>query len=129
MKYDGLFWNSLEKLISENEIIIDRPKGSRHPKYPDLIYQVDYGYITNTRSMDNNGIDIFVGTAGNGKIDAVVCIIDLLKKDSEIKYLAAEQRGIFLSCGIGLGFNTMELTKTNVFVKTTQSRQTFGLGY
>ncbi|ULQ60732.1 hypothetical protein K7I13_05530 [Brucepastera parasyntrophica] len=52
---------------------------------------------------------------------------------TEIKYLAAEQRGIFLSRGIGLGFNTMEPTKTNVFIGCYKNRrsagQTFGLGY
>ena len=80
------FWLILDKLVSESKIIIDRPKGSRHPKYPDCIYSVDYGYLKNTTSMDGGGIDVWKGTAGD-KIDAVICTVDLLKRDSEIKIL------------------------------------------
>ena len=87
MNYNNEFWKYLNKLVSENEIIIDRPKGSRHPKYDDMVYSVDYGYINNTKSMDNGCIDIFVGSDPNKEIDAILCIIDLIKKDSEIKIL------------------------------------------
>ena len=87
MENNVLFWDYLEKLVFENEVIIDRPKGTRHPKYNDMIYIVDYGYIKNTKSMDNNGIDIFVGSNENKKIDSILCVIDLVKKDSEIKVL------------------------------------------
>ncbi len=86
------FWNALDKLIFESKIIIDRPKGSRHPKYPNLIYPVDYGYLENTTSMDGGGIDVWKGTAG-GAADAVVCTVDLLKRDSEIKILIGCSEG------------------------------------
>jgi len=85
-QYNDAFWAVVEKLISESNIIIDRPKGSRHPKYPSVIYPVDYGYLENTMSMDGGGIDIWKGTDGD-TVDAVICTVDLLKKDSEIKIL------------------------------------------
>lgn len=81
------FWAALEQLANNSEIIIDRPKGSAHPKYPDFIYRVDYGYLKNTSSMDGQGIDVWSGTDKNKKIDAVMCIVDLMKRDSEIKIL------------------------------------------
>ena len=37
--------------------------------------------------MDNGGIDIFVGSEPNKKIDALFCTIDFLKNDSGIKIL------------------------------------------
>ena len=80
------FWKALDELVNDSEIIIDRPKGTAHPKYPDFIYKVDYGHLKNTSSMDGGGIDVWVGS-GEKKIDAVMCIVDLLKKDSEIKVL------------------------------------------
>lgn len=80
------FWELLEKLVNNSEIVIDRPKGSAHPKYPNFIYQVDYGYLKNTSSMDGEGIDVWVGS-GEKKIDSIMCIVDLVKKDSEIKIL------------------------------------------
>ena len=80
------FWKALDELVNDSEIIIDRPKGTAHPKYPDFIYKVDYGYLKDTSSMDGAGIDVWVGS-GEKKADAVMCIVDLLKKDSEIKIL------------------------------------------
>lgn len=84
--YDNAFWNALEELVCNSEIVIDRPRGTAHPRYPDFIYQVDYGYLKNTTSMDGGGIDVWVGT-GERKVDAIMCTIDLIKKDSEIKIL------------------------------------------
>ena len=84
--YDEDFWNALDELVNTSEIVIDRPKGSAHPRFPDFIYRVDYGYLKNTASMDGAGIDVWVGSADK-KIDAVMCIVDLMKRDSEIKIL------------------------------------------
>lgn len=86
MKSNKEFWNALDELISSSEIVIDRPKGTVHPKYPNFIYRVNYGYLKNTTSMDGAGIDVWVGT-GDKKVDAVMCTVDLMKKDSEIKVL------------------------------------------
>ena len=92
------FWLALDKLVSESKIIIDRPKGSRHPKFSRYIYPVDYGYLENTSAMDGGGIDVYKGTDGD-YIDAIICTVDLLKRDSEIKILIAcnedEKRLIF----------------------------------
>jgi inorganic pyrophosphatase len=80
------FWKAIDELVNSSEIVIDRPKGSAHLKYPDFIYRVDYGYLKDTTSMDGGGIDVWVGSADK-KIDAIICIVDLMKKDSEIKIL------------------------------------------
>ena len=80
------FWKALDELVKKSEIVIDRPKGSAHPRFPDFVYRVDYGYLKNTASMDGAGIDVWVGS-DEKKIDAVICIVDLMKRDSEIKIL------------------------------------------
>lgn len=41
------------------EVAIDRPMGSRHPKY-NYIYPVNYGYIPNTLSADGEELDCYV---------------------------------------------------------------------
>ena len=84
--YNEDFWKALDELVNSSEIVIDRPKGSAHPKFPDFIYRVDYGYLKDTTSIDGAGIDVWVGS-GDKKIDAIMCIVDLMKKDSEIKIL------------------------------------------
>lgn len=81
------FWNALDKLVADSEIVIDRPKGTVHPKWPDFIYRVNYGYLNNTTSMDGGGIDVWVGSKEEKQIDAIICIVDLMKRDSEIKIL------------------------------------------
>jgi inorganic pyrophosphatase len=87
MKCDLEFWDAIDRLVNGSEIIIDRPKGTRHPKYPDILYEVDYGYLKGTSSMDGGGIDVWKGTGDTQEIDAIMCIVDLLKRDSEIKLL------------------------------------------
>lgn len=81
------FWTALDRLIENSDIIIDRPKGTSHPKFPEFIYKADYGYLSGTASMDGGGIDVWVGTEEQKQADAIICILDLLKRDSEIKVL------------------------------------------
>ena len=81
------FWSALEELVACSEIIIDRPKGTAHPRFSSFIYPVDYGYLKDTRSMDGAGIDVWLGSDDRKQIDAVMCIVDRMKKDSEIKIL------------------------------------------
>ena len=47
----------LDKII---EVKIDRPIGSAHPKYPDHIYLVNYGYVPNTISGDGEELDCYI---------------------------------------------------------------------
>ncbi len=42
------------------QLIIDRPIGSAHPQYPDLIYPVNYGYIPGTYAGDNEALDVYL---------------------------------------------------------------------
>lgn len=81
------FWAAIDKIVEESKIIIDRPKGTVHPRFPDFRYQVDYGYLSNTSSMDGGGIDVWVGTDEKKQMDAILCSIDLMKRDAEIKIL------------------------------------------
>ena len=79
-EYDRLFWEELERLVKECGIIIDRPRGTEHPRFKERIYPVDYGCLRETSSMDGGGIDIWVGTKEPKKVDAVLCTIDMLKR-------------------------------------------------
>ena len=87
MKYDKDFWKAVDVLVSSGEIVIDRPKGSVHPRFPNIKYEVDYGYIENTSSMDGGGIDVWLGSLADKQVTAIICTVDLMKKDSEIKLL------------------------------------------
>jgi inorganic pyrophosphatase len=84
---DTSFWNALDQLLAGSQVVIDRPKGSPHARYPDLIYPLDYGYLAGTMSVDGGGIDVWVGSAADKETRAVICTVDLLKRDLEVKIL------------------------------------------
>jgi inorganic pyrophosphatase len=81
------YWDIIDEFINNNPIFIDRKKGTAHPKYPGMIYPVDYGTIEKTKSMDGNGIDIFIGEEEQKSINGIICVADKLKNDSEIKVI------------------------------------------
>ena len=87
METDAKFWQALDQLVATSAIILDRPKGSAHPRYPELIYPVDYGYLAQTRAMDGGGVDVWVGSLPERALTAIICTVDLLKRDTEIKLL------------------------------------------
>ncbi len=46
-------------LGKEVEVIIDRPIGSKHPKYS-FVYEANYGYIPDTKAPDGEELDVYV---------------------------------------------------------------------
>ena len=84
---DGDFWAALDQLIASSRLVIDRPKGTAHPRYPDMLYPIDYGYLADTTAMDGGGIDVWAGSDPARGLDAVMVTVDLVKRDAEIKLL------------------------------------------
>ena len=81
------FWRKLDELIDSCKIVIDRPRGTPHPRYPEVVYEVDYGYLEGTSSMDGDGIDLYLGSLPEKTLSGIIVIVDAVKKDSEIKLL------------------------------------------
>lgn len=81
------FWDYLQTLVNTSHIVLDRPKGSTHPRFVHQAYPVSYGYLEGTTSIDSGGVDIWVGTLCDGKVVGVLCTVDLLKKDTELKII------------------------------------------
>lgn len=84
---DGRFdWADWDALIRANGITLDRPHGSPHPRIPDIIYPLDYGYVNGTLGADGDEVDAFVGSARNGLV-ALLVTSDFRKGDREVKLL------------------------------------------
>jgi inorganic pyrophosphatase len=89
------FWDFLDNLVASHPLVIDRPRGSQHPRYSDLVYPLDYGYLEGTTAIDGGGIDVWLGTAKRENpsnsvtkfIPALIITVDLQKNDTEIKIL------------------------------------------
>lgn len=82
------FWKQLHALLQAHDIVIDRPKGSTHPRYPDFYYPLDYGYLSGTSAGDGQEIDIWLGSGNPSHLTAIVCTVDSVKQDTEVKLLA-----------------------------------------
>ncbi|MDR2432612.1 MAG: inorganic diphosphatase [Puniceicoccales bacterium] len=87
MNGDSAFFEMFEGLIREYGITIDRPKGMSHPRFPALIYPIDYGFINNTKSQDGEGIDLFKGDNDGLGVVGIICLVDAENRDSEVKVL------------------------------------------
>ena len=87
MTFEKLFWQGMMDLIVTNKIIIDRPKYKPHPRYPELIYPLDYGYLEGTTAGDGDGIDVWMGSQDSKTLTGILCTFDKIKSDAEIKLL------------------------------------------
>ena len=75
-------------MVKTNQIVIDRPRDSAHPRYPNFFYPLDYGYLENTTASDGSGIDIlWLGPLNKKMLTGILCTFDTLKRDMEIKIL------------------------------------------
>ncbi len=81
------FWESLDNLVLTHKLVIDRPKGSSHPRFPESIYPLDYGYLKGTISSDGEGVDVWLGGVDDLFVQAIVCTVDLLKDGVEVKII------------------------------------------
>jgi inorganic pyrophosphatase len=84
---ETLFWQRLDDLIKTQKMVVDRPKNSRHPRWPEMIFPIDYGYLEGTQSQDGGGIDLWSGSTPERDLKGIVVTLDIKKKDSEIKLL------------------------------------------
>jgi inorganic pyrophosphatase len=81
------FWAALDGLVATRRVVVDRPKGTPHPRSTDCIYPLDYGYLDGTRASDGAGVDVGVGDDGAARLVGVVCTVDSLKLEVELKLL------------------------------------------
>ncbi len=102
---DNHWWFSLDALVTSADITVDRVAGSCHPRFPDTVYPLNYGYLRGTNGGDGSGIDVWLGRSGERRVVVVACCVDRLKRDLEMKLLLGcsrqevEQVRRFLSRG------------------------------
>ncbi|MFE5875314.1 inorganic pyrophosphatase [Rhodococcus sp. NPDC056506] len=107
-------FSALDHLAATSTVVIDRPRGSAHPRYPAAIYPLDYGYLDGTVSADGDGIDLFRGSAVGTGVIAVAVVADIVKKDVEVKILLEctadeiDTAAAFLCDTLGLGATILQ---------------------
>ena len=85
--------NEYKSLIGKSvEVTMDRPIGAIHPKHPEIVYPINYGYIEGLMGGDGEEQDVYIlGETKplekySGKIVAVIHRYD----DDECKWVASD---------------------------------------
>jgi coenzyme F420-0:L-glutamate ligase/coenzyme F420-1:gamma-L-glutamate ligase len=81
---DSGFWGALDRLFEIHPVVIDRPKGTSHPRYPETGYPLDHGYLSGTRSADGGGLDVWIGTLQPPRVTGLALTLDLHKREAEL---------------------------------------------
>lgn len=75
-----------EKYIGKKvDVVMDRPLGTKHHKF-DMVYEVNYGYIPNTKAPDGEEIDVYVlgvDVPVNKFIGVCIAVIHRLDDDDD----------------------------------------------
>lgn len=80
-------WEHWAAELRTRGVVIDRARGTPHPRFAAAIYPVDYGYVPGTVGGDGAPADVFVGSEPEGGLVDVVITHDALKDDDEVKLL------------------------------------------
>lgn len=79
------------------KVIIDRPKGSKHPKF-NHIYPINYGYIPNTVAGDEMEIDAYILGVDTPVTEFTGYVIAIIKRsdDVEDKLVVSQSKNQYL---------------------------------
>ena len=89
-------------------VVVDRPLGSRHPEYPELLYPVNYGYVPGILAGDGEEQDTYILGVEEplerftGRVIAVIYRLD----DAENKWVVAPE---------GRSFTKEEIAEATMF--------------
>ena len=77
--------------------VMDRPLGSAHPRHPEMIYPVNYGFVPGIIAGDGAEQDVYVlGPAVPvEEFDGVVIAVIHRLDDCEDKWVVAEKAGVY----------------------------------
>ncbi len=84
---NAFFWQKLDTLLFSSKLVIDHPKNTCHKKHVNLVYPVDYGYLTDTSNDEGEPIAVYKGSLPSNLVSSIVVSADILKKDCEVKLL------------------------------------------
>ena len=79
------------------KVIVDRPLGTYHPKYKDMFYSVNYGYVSNVIAPDGEEQDAYILGVDKPLREFVGVVIAVIHRinDIEDKWVVAPEGIIF----------------------------------
>ena len=104
------------------KVTVDRPLGSHHPKFPDMVYPINYGYINGIIAGDGEEQDAYILgikeplTEFIGEVIAVIHRLD----DCEDKWVVAPEGMYFTKEQIAEAVHFQEkYFKSEIIIKAT----------
>ncbi|MEG2645856.1 MAG: NUDIX domain-containing protein [Clostridia bacterium] len=91
-------------------IKIDRPIGSVHPKHPDIVYTINYGYIPGVLGGDGEELDVYIVGIDKPLDEFTGRIIGIIHRENDVedKLVAASEGRIFYQNEIAEAVNFQE---------------------
>ena len=79
------------------KVIVDRPLGSRHPKYTEMIYPINYGYIDGVVGGDGEAQDAYILGVDEAVAEFCGRVIAIIRRlnDDEDKLVVAPDGVLF----------------------------------
>jgi inorganic pyrophosphatase len=78
-------------LAATSRLVVHRPAGSRHPRVPEAVYPIDYGYLEGAVAADGDGdgdgVGVFRGSAVGAGVVGFFVTADPGTCDVEVKVL------------------------------------------
>jgi len=80
------------------DVIIDRPKGSAHPDYPDIVYPLNYGYIKDILAPDGEAQDVYVLGVDEPLVNFTGEVIAAIRRENDVedKWIVAPPGACYL---------------------------------
>ncbi|WP_246582642.1 inorganic diphosphatase [Clostridium mobile] len=94
-----------EELI---KVTIDRPMGSGHPDYPDMIYPINYGYVKGIMAPDGEEQDAYVIGVDKPVHEYIGKLIAIIHRNDDI-----EEKWVV--CAENVTFSKEEIEKLTYF--------------
>ena len=97
MQINDIIHNKVSNIGRKVRVTIDRPIGTAHPEYSELIYGCNYGYVEGIIAGDGEAQDAYV-LGVNEQIDSFdgIVIAEIIREnDNETKWVVASDKTKF----------------------------------
>ena len=84
---NAFFWQKVDTLFLSGRVNIEKHQGDRHPVYSNMIYPVDYGHLSDTISITEKGLSVYVGSLKPWSVTSLIVAVDILEKSMDVKML------------------------------------------
>lgn len=78
----ALVWSYLGKTVT---VVVDRPMGSAHPKHPNLIYPINYGYLEGVMGGDGENLDVYILGADHPLKEFTGRVVAIVHRENDVE--------------------------------------------